>query len=292
MAHITVLKDEAVAALNAERAGIIVDCTYGSGGHSAAILARLPEQGRLVSLDVDQTALEAHPATDPRHTLVCANFRDLRETLAAHNIEKVDGVVADLGWRSEQFQASNKGFSFSAKEPLVMTFGDPETHLFTAHEVVNEWDEANLADIIYGYGEERAARRIARAIVAAREVAPIETAAQLAEIVAGAVPTFRRRQGIHPATKTFQAIRIAVNDELGALNALLADGFALLAPGGRLAIITFHSLEDRLVKQAFKGYAHDQLGVLVHKKPITPSTAEVAKNPRARSAKLRIIEKL
>lgn len=292
MAHITVLKDEAVAALNVERAGTIVDCTYGSGGHSAAILAQLPPQGRLVSLDVDQTALDATPATDPRHTLVCANFRTLDETLATHDIHTVDGILADLGWRSEQFDAGHKGFSFRGNEPLLMTFGDPKTHVFTAADVVNSWDEANLADIIYGYGEERAGRRIASAIVTARKQAPITTAAELADIVARAVPAVRRRGPLHPATKTFQAIRIAVNDELGALAALLAGGMQLLNPGGRFAIITFHSLEDRLVKRAFRDYHHDQVGQLVHKKPVTPTTDEVAANPRARSAKLRVIEKL
>jgi 16S rRNA (cytosine1402-N4)-methyltransferase len=292
MAHITVLKDEAIAALPVERAGVIVDCTYGSGGHSAAILAKLPEQGQLLSLDVDPSAVAAQPATDPRHTLVCANFRDLRETLATHHIEQVDGLLADLGWRSEQFEAGQKGFSFNADEPLLMTFGDPATHVFTAYDVVNIWEEKNLADVIYAYGEERAARRIAAAIVAARTESPIETAAQLAGIVSRAVPAFRRHHAIHPATKTFQAIRIVVNDELGALTALLEQGFAALKPGGRMAIITFHSLEDRLVKQRFKAYVHDQLGTLVTKKPIVPTATEVAENPRARSAKLRIIEKL
>jgi 16S rRNA (cytosine1402-N4)-methyltransferase len=292
MAHITVLKDEAIAALPVERAGVIIDCTYGSGGHSAAILAKLPPQGRLVSLDVDKSALDSTPATDPRHTLVCANFRHLGETLRAHGIETVDGILADLGWRSEQFEAGNKGFSFNAAEPLLMTFGDPENHVFTAYDVVNDWDEENLADVIYAYGEERAARKIAAAIVATRAQQSIESALQLANIVSAAVPAFRRRQGIHPATKTFQAIRIVVNDELGALEDLLREGFDVLAPGGRLAIITFHSLEDRLVKQRFKAYAHDHLGVLGTKKPITPSAAEIAANPRARSAKLRSIEKI
>jgi 16S rRNA (cytosine1402-N4)-methyltransferase len=291
MAHVTVLLDEAIAALPVERAGTIIDCTYGGGGHSAAILARLPKQGRLVSFDVDQTALDATPATDPRHTLVCANFRQLGEILGKHNIEKVDGILADLGWRTEQFEAGNKGFSFSADEPLLMTFGDPATHVFTAYDVVNDWSEENLADIIYAYGQERAARRITRRIVTAREAGPIETARQLAEIVEAAVPKLRH-QRIHPATKTFQAIRIAVNDELGALKDLVTEGFELLNPGGRLAIITFHSLEDRLVKQAFRDYQHDHRGTVLTKKPIVPTDEEVAANPRARSAKLRVIEKL
>lgn len=292
MAHISVLTKESVAALNVERAGTILDCTYGVGGHSRAILEQLGEQGRLMSLDVDNTALEANPATDPRHTLVCANFSQLPEVLAQHDIQHVDGILADLGWRSEQFESAQKGFSFTATEPLVMTFGDPENHVFTAYEVVNEWEEENLADIIYAYGEERAARRIARAIVAARAEAPIETAVALAEVVASAVPRMARKSGLNPATKTFQAIRIAVNDELGALRALLAAGFEALAPRGRFAIITFHSLEDRMVKQTFRSYVHDHKAVAITKKPIVPSTEEVTDNPRARSAKLRIIEKI
>lgn len=292
MAHITVLKDEAIAALRVERAGVIVDCTYGSGGHSAATLTVLPTTGQLISLDVDPSALEAHPATDSRHTLVCANFRHLRATLVTLGVEKVAGVLADLGWRSEQFELANKGFSFNADEPLLMTFGDPTTHVFTAYDVVNEWEEAHLADVIYAYGEERAARRIAQAIVTARTEGSIETAAQLATIVRDAVPAFRRNHGIHPATKTFQAIRIAVNDELGALRDLLEQGFEALEPGGRLVIITFHSLEDRLVKHQFKAYAHDQRGILPHRKPVIPTAAEITANPRSRSAKLRTIEKI
>lgn len=292
MAHITVLKDELIAALPVERAGTIVDCTYGSGGHSAALLAKLPATGKLVSLDVDQSALDAKPSTDPRHTLVCANFRNLQETLASLHIDTVDGIMADLGWRSEQFEVGQKGFSFHANEPLVMTFGDPSNHVFTAHDVVNEWDEENLADIIYAYGEERAARRIAAAIVVARKAEAIVTAAQLAEIVYRAVPAIRRRGPIHPATKTFQAIRIVVNDELSALNDLLEQGFDVLQPNGRFAIITFHSLEDRLVKRFFRDKQHDQQGTLRTRKPIIPSEEETRDNPRARSAKLRIIEKV
>jgi len=292
MAHITVLKDELIAALPVERAGVIVDCTYGSGGHSQALLEKLPQNGRLISLDVDPVALEATPSNDHRQTLVCANFRQLRDVLASHDVSAVDGVMADLGWRSEQFEAGQKGFSFHAAEPLLMTYGNPQSHVFTAYDVVNNWDAENIADIIYAYGEERSARRIAAAIVEARSRGPITTAAELAQIVTTALPAVRRRGPLHPATKTFQAIRIAVNDELGALQDLLEQGFALLKPTGRLAIITFHSLEDRLVKRFFKARHHDQTGRLVHKKPITPSSEEIRNNPRARSAKLRIIEKI
>lgn len=293
MTHITVLKNESIAVLPVERTGVIVDCTYGGGGHSEAILKELSAESTLVSLDVDPTALGSSTSTDPRHIHLTANFRDIVDIAAAHKLTPVIGILADLGWRSEQFEASKKGFSFAADEPLLMTFGDPAAHVFTAHDVVNTWEEENLADIIYGYGEERAARRIAKAIVTARASKDITTAAELAAIVSEAIPrAVVRSLRIHPATKTFQAIRIAVNDELGALKDLLQDGFNLLAPGGRLAIITFHSLEDRLVKHRFRALAHDHKATLVTKKPIVPTAEEVATNPRARSAKLRVIEKL
>lgn len=291
MAHITVLREAATRALNAERAQVVIDCTYGAGGHSQAILVMLPQDGTLLSLDADASAFVANPATDTRHQTAVGNFRDISAIAATHALSQVDAILADLGWRSEQFESGDRGFSFGADEPLLMTYGDPASYVFTAYDVVNDWEETNLADIIYNYGEERAARRIAAAIVAARATGPIETAAQLAAIVESAAGRWYRTSKLHAATKTFQAIRIAVNDELGALEMLLADGYALLAPGGRLAIITFHSLEDRLVKRTFQQYAHDYDAIRITKKPIVPTADEIQANPRARSAKLRIIEK-
>ena len=298
MQHITVLIDETITGLNLQEDSVIVDCTLGAGGHGWEIVSHLGSAGHYIGLDVDPTAVEAvekkFEAVASRTTLLARNFKELTTTLHELNVPAVDGVLADLGWRMEQFDGTTtvpRGFSFQSAEPLLMTYGNPEDYSFTAADIVNEWTEEDIANVIYGYGEERAARKIARAIVTARALAPITTADQLAELVSTVV---RTRPGVktHPATRTFQALRIAVNDEFTVLETLLADGMAALRPGGRLAIISFHSLEDRVVKHTFRQYAHDQVGVLVTKKPITASAAELKQNRRARSAKLRIIEKL
>lgn len=293
--HISVLTEEIVRELNLTPDATVVDCTFGSGGHAEAILKKLDRRGTYIGIDVDQTALAAresltaHPASV---RLVCGNFRNIAEILKTEDVTAPDAILADLGWRSEQFAEGGKGFSFNTDEPLLMTYGNPEGHTFTASHIANEWEEESIADIIYGYGEERFARRIARAIVEAREEGEIKTSGQLADIVTHALPTAFRHRRIHPATKTFQAFRIAVNDELGALKELLQDGIELLSPGGYMAIITFHSLEDRIVKHYFASQAHDQKVRLITKKPITASEKELIANPRARSAKLRVIEKL
>ena len=207
-------------------------------------------------------------------------------------VAQVDGILFDLGLSSDQIEESGRGFSFKTNEPLLMTMKkDLLSTDITAYEVVNSWAEQTLADIIYAYGEDRFARRIAKAIVTAREIRAIETAEQLSEIVASAVPKFGFKK-INPATKTFQAIRIAVNDELGAIKEALPKAFIRLKPGGRMALISFHSLEDRIVKRFFKEKEKAGEGELINKKPITPSPQELAENPRSRSAKLRIIEKI
>lgn len=294
MAHISVLTKEVITALALTPDSVVVDCTVGVGGHATAILSALQAEGRYIGFDVDATALAELPSSikdDARVTLINANFKNIQTELASRDITPT-ALVADLGWRSEQFEEGKRGFSFNADEPLQMTYGNPEDYEFTAADIVNEWAEESIADIIYGYGEERAARAIAAAIVTAREEQEIKTAKALADIVTSAVPAFRRRGRIHPATQTFQALRIAVNDELGVLKTLLEDGFAVLAPQGRMAIITFHSLEDRIVKHTFKQLTHDQKAVAVTKKPVTASREECTGNPRARSAKLRVIEKV
>lgn len=291
MAHIPVLLQETVEALHVECAATVIDCTYGAGGHSREILRQLPASGRLISFDADQTALDANPATDARHSLRLGNFKHIAALLAAEGIDRVDGIVADLGWRSEQFESGQKGFSFQQDEPLIMTFGAPESALFTAYDVINEWDEENIADIIFNYGDERGARLIARAIVTERTIAPIATSGQLTACIIEAVGHFYKQGRIHPATKTFQAIRMVVNDELGALRALLMDGFAALAPAGRLAIISFHSHEDKMVKHTMRSFVHDQVAIAITKKPIVPTTKEITDNPKSRSAKLRVVEK-
>ena len=292
--HIPVLKEETVDGLSIRDDSTVVDCTLGGGGHAEAILTRLGARGVYLGIDADPKAVEAaerlrtHQA-DVR--FVNANFSDLRAVLDQEELVHADALLADLGWRSDQFEEGGKGFSFAADEPLLMTYGNPETYVFTATDIVNDWEETSIADVIYGYGEERFARRIARAIVEAREERPIETARELAEIVISAVPGPMRHGRIHPATKTFQALRIAVNDELGVLRNLLKDSMDILAPSGRMAIISFHSLEDRIVKQFFQEAARSGVARLVTKKPITASREELLANPRARSAKLRIIEK-
>ncbi len=298
MKHITVLKDESIQQLNLHKGSVVVDCTLGSGGHARTILAHLGSTGTLIAIDADPAAIERNRGLQSEYPstihFVNRNFRELSSILGELHTAEVDAILADLGWRTEQFAGTEgelRGFSFTALEPLFMTFGDSKLYSFTAADIVNDWDEEDIANVIFGYGEERAARRIARAIVTARSEMSITTARALAEVIARAVPS-RGRSRIHPATKTFQALRIAVNDEFDALKDLLHAGFTHLSVGGRFAIITFHSLEDRIVKHTFRDLIHDHRAILVHKKPIIPTPAELQTNPRARSAKLRTIEKV
>lgn len=298
MRHVTVLQQEATDMLNLGKGSVVVDCTLGSGGHAEKILSVIGDSGTYIGIDADPTAIAANQNLKTNYGstihLMHGNFRDIAKILQELNIDTVDAVLADLGWRMEQFDGSSgekRGFSFKEDEPLHMTFGAPADYPFTAQDIVNEWDAEDIANVIYGYGEERFSRRIAAAIVEARSVTEITSSLQLADIVMQAVPAPYRRKKTHPATKTFQALRIAVNDEFDALNDLLRDGFNVLCSNGRMAIITFHSLEDRIVKHTFRAYTHDHKGVLVHKKPIAPSAEELTDNPRSRSAKLRTIEK-
>lgn len=298
MKHITVLKDESIQQLNLQAGSVVVDCTLGSGGHSEAMLRSITPGGTLIAFDADPAAIAANQKLQKMKGamvhLMNANFRDIQKELASLALTSVDAILADLGWRMEQFASTEgepRGFSFNADEPLLMTYGAPSQYSFTAADIINEWNEEDIANVIYGYGEDRAARRIARAIMVARAHAPITTSQQLAELIADTVKVFGHSK-IHPATRTFQALRIAVNDEFVAIEDLLRDGFQALRPGGRMSIISFHSLEDRIVKHTFRQFVHDQLGVLVHKKPTIPSPEELLENPRARSAKLRTIEKL
>jgi 16S rRNA (cytosine1402-N4)-methyltransferase len=276
--HISVLAAEAVAALELRPDGRYVDATFGAGGHSARILAALGPSGRLVAIDADPAA-RTRAIADPRFTLVHANFRDLADVLDGLAIDWVDGVLYDLGVSSMQFDEGERGFSFREAAPLDMRL-DP-TRGESAAEFIARADETELADAIYRYGDERNSRRIARAIKAR----PPRDTVELAAVVAGAVHVRGKRERIHPATRTFQALRIAVNDELGALEASLDGAFARTAEGGRIAAISFHSLEDRIVKQRFRD---DPRAVRVTRKPIVPGEAELAANPRARSAKLRV----
>lgn len=298
MHHVTVLAKEAITMLNLGKGSVVVDCTLGSCGHAEQILSVIGDSGTYIGIDADKTAIDAAQYLKTQYGstihLIHGNFRNILEILQGLTMPSVDAVLADLGWRMEQFDGSSgqkRGFSFKADEPLHMTFGTPEDYPFTAQHIVNEWDAEDIANVLYGYGEEHFSRRIASAIIDARTIEAITSSQQLADIVSGSVPAPYRRKRMHPATKTFQALRIAVNDEFDALHNLLRDGFSAMQPKGRMAIITFHSLEDRIVKHTFKAYVRDEAGVLVHKKPVVPSDAEQHENPRSRSAKLRTLEK-
>ena len=290
--HVPVMTREIVALLRPDRGGVYVDCTVGLGGHSRALL----EAGasRVVGLDRDLDALAAAQESleqwADRVELVHADYRDLPRVLDARGIEQVAGALADLGVSSMQLDAANRGFSFRRDEPLDMRMDRSQGP--TAAQLLRDVDEHALADVIFQYGEERFSRRIARAIVAARAEAAVQTTGQLAQIVRRAVPR-KGYQRIDPATRTFQALRIWVNRELEGLDAFLAAAAERLLTGARLAVISFHSLEDRIVKHVFRALERGGAALrIVTKRPLVPSEAEVEANPRARSAKLRAIERV
>ena len=290
--HTPVLLHESVMSLDIAAGDVIVDGTFGGGGHSTVIAEQLKETGLLICVDLDEAAEVrfAEKFQTAKHVkFVHSNFKDVAVILSEAGVTIVNKVLLDLGTSVFQLLADTRGFSFHSDTPLTMTFSEHGSHTgFNAYDIVNSWAEESIADIIYGYGEDRSSRRIARAIVAARAITPIVTAIQLANVIEAAVP---RRGRIHPATKTFQALRIAVNDELGTLTTAMNAWWDALSPHGRLSIITFHSLEDRLVKQWMKAKAEESLGSILTKKPIAPSDEELQVNPRSRSAKLRTIEK-
>ena len=283
--HVPVLLAEVLQYLAPEPGQIIVDCTLGGGGHAAAILSCLGPSGVLIGLDQDPAMLEraGKKLGKDNVRLVHANFARLRDVLDRLGVDRVDGILADLGVSSDQLASADRGFSFRLRGPLDMRL-DPTAPGPTAADIVNRSPERELVRILNEYGEERFARRIARAIVDARRREPIRTTEQLAAIVRAAVPPRYERGRIDPATRTFQALRIAVNRELDALRSFLEQLPRCLRVGGRAVVISFHSLEDRLVKQAF---ANHQLWDRLTKKPVRPSAEEVAVNPRARSARLR-----
>jgi len=286
--HVPVLVAEVVAALRPEQGGLFVDCTLGLGGHTRALL----EAGasRVIGIDRDASALEAaRERLGPlasRVETVHGDYRGVSDVLSSRGVERVAGIVADLGVSSMQLDGAGRGFSFRRDEPLDMRMDQAGGR--TAADLVNTLDEHELADVIFRFGEERFSRRIARALVAAR---PLATTGELATIVRRAVPT-KGWQRIDPATRTFQALRIAVNGELDGLDRFVQDAADRLEPGGRLAVITFHSLEDRIVKHTMRALAFDAPGAfaVLTKKPMVPADAEVAGNARARSAKLRVVE--
>jgi 16S rRNA (cytosine1402-N4)-methyltransferase len=292
--HQTVLLDETVGGLSLKEGSTAIDATVGTGGHAQKISEILGSKGTLMVVDLDKNSLklsrEKLESAPTKVIYVQGNFRNLKSLAAQSGITKAEGIVFDLGWHSEQL-AGGKGLSFKSDEPLLMTLGAPEDRPLTASDIIADWDEEEIARIIREYGEERFAGRIARVIVEERKKHKIETARELAEIISSAVPGFYRKGKIHPATRTFQALRIAVNDELDALTEALKEALDLLSPGGRLAVISFHSLEDRITKHVLRDAEDSGIGKRITKKPIVPAEAERKKNPRARSAKLRIFEK-
>jgi 16S rRNA (cytosine1402-N4)-methyltransferase len=305
--HETVLKAEAIEGLNIKEDGIYVDCTLGGAGHSLEIIKRLTN-GHLYAFDQDDVAIEHAKQMladySDRFTIIKSNFRYLKEELAELGVEKVDGILFDLGVSSPQLDEAERGFSYHQDAPLDMRMD--RSNPISAKVVVNEWSYEQLVSIIFKYGEEKFAKQITRKIETYREKKTIETTSELVEIIKDAIPAPARRKGGHPAKRTFQAIRIAVNDELGSFEDALYDGIELLRKEGRICVITFHSLEDRLCKHILKEKSSTQdipsdLPIipveylpelkLVTRKPITPTEAELDQNRRARSSKLRIAEK-
>jgi 16S rRNA (cytosine1402-N4)-methyltransferase len=283
--------EEALRLLDPKKGETVVDATLGMGGHTEAILTR--SEARVIAFDADKDAVAAGQERlkrfSKRLALLNANFRDIEEVLRREGVESVDKTLFDLGWNREQL-ASGRGFSFLRDEPLLMSYGKKPASGFTAAEILNTWEEKVIADVLYGYGEEAFSRRIAKAIVERRRIKPFETTIELVETIRDAVPAKYRHSRLHPATKSFQALRVAVNDELGVIKDGIAGAWRLLKPGGRIVVITFHSIEDRLVKQTFAVLAKNG-GRLLVKKPLAAERSEIIRNPSARSAKMRAIEK-
>ncbi|MDO8183409.1 MAG: 16S rRNA (cytosine(1402)-N(4))-methyltransferase RsmH [bacterium] len=295
MAHTPVLLQSVLDLINPQVGEVVVDGTVGSGGHALALGEAIGLKGRLICLDQDQESLAKARAN--LASLKCqvdfklTNFRTLKTVLAELEVKKVAAILLDLGVHSDQLGPSGRGFSFLHDEPLLMTMkADLTPHDLIARDIVNTWEEDNLAAILDGFGEERFAGPIAKAIIIARREYPIESTNQLVQIINKAVPVWYTHKRLHFATRTFQALRLAVNDELPALTEVLPAAWESLAPGGRLAIISFHSLEARLVKNFFRGLKQEGYELLT-KHAVKPERAEQLANPRSRSAELRVIKK-
>ena len=305
-AHVSVLLTECIDWLVTDPDGIYVDCTLGGAGHSSEIAARLSDKGRLIGIDQDDDALAAAKkrlqGAPCRVDIVKFNFKDLTNVLRRLEVEEVTGILFDLGVSSYQLDTPERGFSYMHEGPLDMRMN--QDMALTADTVVNTYSEAELAGLIWRYGEERWAKRIAQFIVAERQKKPLHTTGELVEVIKKAIPKGARKEGPHPAKRTFQALRIEVNDELNILDRVVEDAVDALRPGGRIGVITFQSLEDRIVKQKLAQLARGcicppHMPCVCGRKPLTgkpgslvPGNAEVATNPRARSARLRFAEKL
>jgi len=295
--HKSVLLQEVLEGLALHKGGIVLDGTINGGGHSEAICKQIGEEGVLVGMDLDQGALkraEARLAECGTKKVILANenFKNMQSVAHTNGIKSFDGILLDLGFSSDQLEHGGRGFSFQKNEPLILSLQDDNSKiLFAAHHIVNEWTKEQISDVLHGYGEERFANRIAERIVENRKEKPIETTNDLVDVVRRAVPKWYRFARLHPATKTFQALRIAVNDEIESLREGLESALDLLGNKGRLVVISFHSIEDRIVKRAFEAASRDGRGTIITKKPLTPQAEEIVENPRSRSAKLRVFER-
>jgi 16S rRNA (cytosine1402-N4)-methyltransferase len=288
--HTPVLLHESITALAIQKGDVVVDGTFGGGGHSGEIHKMYGDTISLICVDLDEDAQKRFETLFQMSSVVFVhdNYKNAEAILTAAGQTSAHKVLLDIGTSSFQLDTDTRGFSFNSDAPLQMTLSQEGAHTgFTAYDIVNTWEESSIADIIFYYGEDTFARVIAKAIVKARATAPIKTSRALGEIIAG---TIKRKGRLHPATKTFQALRIAVNDELVVLKEALGAWWSHLAPGGRIAVITFHSLEDRIVKRWMADLEDDKR--VITKKPIIPTEEELRTNPRSRSAKLRIIEKI
>jgi 16S rRNA (cytosine1402-N4)-methyltransferase len=294
--HIPVMSEEVLVWLIQKGPRIYVDCTVGYGGHAEKLLVEGGSSTRLIGIDRDEAAIAASRERlarfSSRVVLLHGHFRDLKRHLAASGVDRVDGILFDLGVSSAQLDEPTRGFSFHGDGPLDMRMD--QSMGTTAADLINRWPEAQLADTIFQFGEERFSRRIARAIIHARERHPLATTKQLVSVIEGAVPANYRHGRIHCATRTFQAFRIAVNEELDCLEPALRDAVGMLSPGGRLCAISFHSLEDRIIKHTFRALAgRDNPSLMVlTKKPQVPTREESDRNPRSRSAKLRVAQRV
>lgn len=309
--HYSVLLNESIDGLDIKSDGVYVDCTLGGAGHSSVILSKLNENGHLYAFDQDRIAIENAEAMLATYiekgmvTLIKANFRNIKEELETLGVYGVDGILYDLGVSSPQLDQAERGFSYRYDAPLDMRM-DQEQEL-TARVIVNEWPFGELVKIFYRYGEEKFSKQIARKIEKIRETQPIETTGELVEIIKDCIPAPARRKGGHPAKRIFQALRIAVNDELSAIEDSIEDGLKMLNVGGRMSVISFQSLEDRIVKVLFKEASSKEETLpllpilpeeyeadykLISRKPILPNEAELSENSRSQSAKLRIIERI
>ena len=293
--HISVLLHESIEGLELKDGDVVFDGTFGGGGHTRAMLA-LGKKIKVIATDLDTDAIAngQELVREYPDQLILENdtFSNIASVLSKHNLSGVDKVLLDLGWSSNQLENGERGLSFLKDEPLVMTLKKDVTESdVTAKMIVNEWGEETIADILFGFGEERYARRIARVICEERQKKPIKTTHELVSIISRAVPPNYRFGKIHPATRTFQALRIAVNHELETLETVLSEAWKVLRPEGRMSIISFHSLEDRIVKRFFREVAAESNATIITKRPITASEEEISYNPRSRSAKLRIIKK-